>query len=171
MNVKCSQCSNVFPVPEIYKDKQIKCVACKEPCAAVPYTEVCHYCGNSIAKPEKACKLDSKFACHDCFRKISSQREQARAKQNKAKIINASPKCHLCHEVMEPKTVTSGSAAGWVLGILTLVIGLSLTFGGAFCGGFLFGVPLCIFSFFIMGGKDSKVLCCRGCGATVNRTD
>ena len=79
------------------------------------------------------------------------------------------PYCNLCGGLMINKTVSSGNVSGLASALIVLTIGLLLTFGGAFCGGFLIGIPLCILALF-MGGKRKKILRCEKCGHTVNRT-
>ena len=78
-------------------------------------------------------------------------------------------RCNLCGDLMIKKTVSSGNVSGIALALLVFATGLFLTISGAFCGGFLVGIPLCILALF-MGGKRQKVLRCKSCGHTVNRS-
>ena len=98
---------------------------------------------------------------------------QAVTKSQSAKVIDTTqvdqPRCNLCGGIMIKKTVSSGNVSGIALALLVLAAGLFLTFGGVFCGGPIIGIPLCILALF-MGGKRKKVLKCKKCGHTVDRT-
>ena len=171
---KCPECSKAFRAPDVYEGRKAKCEGCKETFKIIRYKETCSHCNRDINNPKKEHKIEDNIICDICLKKMEDKKEQEFKKEQErvvnARIVENSPKCHLCGGLMESKTL--GAIDEVVMGILAVIVfmvGLGITVLSGACGGFIIGIPICILALF-MPSSSKKVLRCQNCRATVDRS-
>lgn len=79
------------------------------------------------------------------------------------------PYCQACGDRLVKHVEHSGGCSGVMLGLFLIGAGVAASIFLLPIGGPLFGVPLAICGLFC-GSKSRKVLRCRSCGYTVERS-